>query len=537
MGSKEEVAVTGAEVASQVETNEPLRIDVPLTTKEEGTQEEADDITPTATRKTASAAPQPITVPSLINGIEETSTSTFPVISPYTNATCWNATAATPSDAVRAVEAASAAFPAWSATKPTVRRDILLRTADILESRLEEISEIMRTEMGADVGTSQFFIAPFGIRMLRDLAGRITSICGSVPVVEEEGQSAIVHKEPMGVILGIVPWNAPYVFGIRAAAGALAGGNTTILKSSELTPRCYWAIGRAFTDAGLPPGCLNILSCRPQDAPAVVNTMIEHPAVRKINFTGSTATGRKIARTCGENLKPCLMELGGKNSAIVCADADVEVAVREVLAGTLINSGQICMSTDRIIVHSAIAPAFMNAIKGALDASASQTSEPPTLVSTASKTRVQGMVADALASGAHLIHGSVDIDSSPSTSATSVRMAPIFIGDVNEKSALWQDEAFASLAAIRIVDSDADAVRIANQGGYGLSASIFTEDLRKGFKLAKQIESGAVHINSMTVHDEVVLPFGGVKNSGWGRFNEKQGIEEFLVTKTVTWKD
>lgn len=148
------------------------------------------------------------------------------------------------------------------------------------------------------------------------------------------------------------------------------------------------------------------------------------------------------------------------------------------------------MSTDRIIVHSAIAPAFMSAIKSALDASASQSSEPPTLVSTASKTRVQGMVADALASGAHLIHGSVDINSSPSTSATSVRMAPIFIGDVDEKSALWQDEAFASLAAIRIVDSDADAVRIANQGGYGLSAAIFTEDLRKGFKLAKQIESG-----------------------------------------------
>lgn len=209
MDNKEGVVVLGVELASQVEANEPLRIDVSPTTKEEGIQEETDDITPTATRKTAGAAPPSITVPSLINGIEETSTSTFTIISPYTNSPCWNATSATPSDALRAVEAASAAFPAWSATKPTVRRDILLRTADILESRLEEISEIMRTEMGADVGTSQFFIAPFGFRMLRDLAGRITSICGSVPVVEEEGQSAIVHKEPMGVILGIVPWYGP----------------------------------------------------------------------------------------------------------------------------------------------------------------------------------------------------------------------------------------------------------------------------------------------------------------------------------------
>lgn len=131
--------------------------------------------------------------------------------------------------------------------------------------------------------------------------------------------------------------NAPYVFGIRSAACALAAGNTTILKSSELTPRCYWAIGRAFEDAGLPAGCLNVLSCRPQDAAEVVNAMIEHPAVRKVNFTGSTAVGRKIARACGQNLKPCLMELGGKNSSIVCADADLTTAVQGVLAGAFLN--------------------------------------------------------------------------------------------------------------------------------------------------------------------------------------------------------
>ena len=133
--------------------------------------------------------------------------------------------------------------------------------------------------------------------------------------------------------------NAPYVFGIRSAACALAAGNTTILKSSELSPRCYWAVGRAFEDAGLPPGCLNVLSCRPQDAPDVVNAMIQHPAVRKINFTGSSAVGRRIAMSCGQNLKPCLMELGGKNSSIVCADANIDTAVREVLAGSFLNVG------------------------------------------------------------------------------------------------------------------------------------------------------------------------------------------------------
>ncbi|KAH8429856.1 aldehyde dehydrogenase [Aspergillus melleus] len=478
----------------------------------------------------------PAVIPLIINGKEEIPDSTFDVISPYTNERCWTTASASPQDAIRAVEAADAAFPAWSQTKPTVRRDILLKAADILESRLEQNAEFMRTEMGADVGASQFFIVPLGIRMLRDIAGRITSICGSVPVVEEEGQSAIVYKEPMGVILGLVPWNAPYVFGVRSAACALAAGNTTILKSSELSPCSYWALARAFEDAGLPAGCLNLVSCRPQDAPEVVNAMIEHPAVRKINFTGSTAVGRKIARSCGQNLKPCLMELGGKNSSIVCADANIDTAVKGVLAGAYLNSGQICMATDRIIVHSSIAPTFMEALKTALNSNLDPSSPPPTLVNVASKARIDRLVTDALANGAHLVHGTA-----PGTEETpqhqGVRLAPLLLGGVTEEMNVWQEEAFASLAACMVVDSDEEAIRIANSSGYGLSSAIFTEDLRRGLAMAKKIQSGAVHINSMTIHDEPVLPHGGVKNSGWGRFNTAQGLDEFLVTKSVTWMD
>ncbi|OAF57199.1 hypothetical protein VC83_05918 [Pseudogymnoascus destructans] len=432
-------------------------------------------------------APSQIAVPSWINGIEETGPSTFDVISPYTNTTCWTSTSATPSDALRAVDAASAAFPAWSATKPTARRDILLRAADLLEERTEANAEIMRTEMGADVGASQFFVVPLAIKMLRDVAGRITSVCGSVPTVEEEGQSAIVYKEPMGVILGIVPWNAPYVFGIRSAATALAGGNTTVLKSSDLSPRCYWAIGCAFADAGLPAGCLNIVSCRPADAPAVVNAMIAHPAVRKINFTGSTSVGRRIAKEAGMQLKPCLMELGGKNSAIVCEDANLDIAVQSVIAGAFLNSGQICMSTDRIILHSAIAPAFLAALKSAL--SSAPPSDAPTLVSAASKARVQALVTSSLAAGAHLIHGSVDA-AELDEKASSIRLAPVVVGGAGDEDPLWLDESFASLAACRVVSSDEEAVEVANSGGYGLSAAVFTEDLRRGFRLAKKLESG-----------------------------------------------
>ncbi|GAM35387.1 hypothetical protein TCE0_017f03681 [Talaromyces pinophilus] len=491
----------------------------------------------------AAAQPQsqsqssPLVVPLLIDGKEETPTSTFNIISPYTNSPCWTAASATPADAIRAVDAAEAAFVTWSQTKPTIRRDILLKAADILESRLEENAAIMRTEMGADVGASQGFVVPLSIRMLRDIAGRITSICGSSPVVEEDGQSAIVYKEPMGVILGIVPWNAPFVFGIRAAACALAAGNTTILKSSELSPRCYWAIGRAFQDAGLPAGCLNVLSCRPQDAPAVVNAMIEHPAVRKINFTGSSRVGRIIASTCGKNLKPCLMELGGKNSAIVCEDADLKTAIGAVLAGSFINSGQICMATDRIILHSRIAPAFIGAMKDALKPGDDESALPPTLVNAASKARIEAVVRDALASGAHLIHGSFSNETEKTSPVTSIRMPPLILGGVNQDMEVWQEENFASVASCMIVESDEEAIRIANSGGYGLSAAVFTEDLRKGLAIARKIQSGAVHINSMTIHDEPVLPHGGVKNSGWGRFNAAEGLNEFLTTKSVTWMD
>ncbi|KAJ5875250.1 uncharacterized protein N7473_012597 [Penicillium subrubescens] len=457
-----------------------------------------------------------LTIPLLINGQEIHTPTTFPITSPLHK------------------HPLLALLLRNHPPRPRRRLSRLHRIPKL--ERLEENAGYMRTEMGADEGASAGFVVPLAIRMLRDVAGRIGGICGSVPIVEAEGQSAIVYKEAMGVILGIVPWNAPYVFGIRSAACALAAGNTTILKSSELTPRCYWAIGRAFEDAGLPAGCLNILHCRPEDAPEVVNVMIEHPAVRKINFTGSTAVGRKIARTCGQNLKPCLMELGGKNSSIVCADAKLDVAVQGVLAGAFLNSGQICMATDRILVHSSIAAEFTTALKQALATWTSSSTLPPTLVNTASKTRVQNLISNALAAGAHFISGSADTNN-PLPADAGVRMAPSILGGVTEDMAVWQEEAFASVAAFMEFESEEEAVRMANGSGYGLSASVFTEDLRRGFALARKIQSGAVHINSMTIHDEPVLPHGGVKNSGWGRFNADEGLNEFLVTKSVTWMD
>jgi acyl-CoA reductase-like NAD-dependent aldehyde dehydrogenase len=297
-----------------------------------------------------------LVVPLWINGIEESSLSTFEIINPKSGQPCWNAASATSDDALRAIAAADKAFVSWSKSKPARRMEILLNTATILEQNSAEYAMYMATEMGAEIPVAQFFMLPLAVSMLRDIAGRTVSICGSVPQCQQEGQSAIVFKEPYGVSLGIVPWsvsvgvrsqpassvdsrsrNAPYVFGVRSAATAIATGNTAILKGSELTPRCYWAIGKAFHEAGLPAGVLNVLSCPASKAEEIVNVMIENPAVRHVDFTGSRLVGQKVARMCGQNLKPCLMELGGKNSALVLEDADIQKAVDACVAGAFLN--------------------------------------------------------------------------------------------------------------------------------------------------------------------------------------------------------
>ncbi|KAB8291124.1 hypothetical protein EYC80_009812 [Monilinia laxa] len=479
-----------------------------------------------------------LVIPLIIDGKEDNGSSTFDVLSATTGKVCWKAASASSEDAIRAVEVAKKVFPSWSKVKPGEKQKILFKAADILESRLTEYGNIMQMEMGGPASSVHGFILPTGIAFLRDIASHIPLVTGSVPTVAGEGQSAMIWKEPYGVILGIGPFNAPFALGMRAAATAIATGNTTVLKGSEMTPRCYWALGRVFHDAGLPAGVLNIIYVKSTDGAAVTNAIIRHPAVRKINFTGSTDVGSKIARTCGENLKPCLMELGGKNSAIVCADADLQKAATECIMGGLVNSGQICMSTDRIIIHTDIAEKFLGVLKATISAITSSTPDPPYLVNTASKSRLQEVVAKALSQGASSLLGNTEQLKPKETDGTSpVIFAPMILGNIKEDMLLWRDENFGPVVAYRIVKSDEEAIEMANDTEYGLSAAVFTQDLRKGFAIAKQLESGAVHINSMSVRDEPALPMGGVKKSGWGRFNTKLGMEEFLVAKSVTWDD
>lgn len=326
--------------------------------------------------------------------------------------------------------------------------------------------------------------------------------------------------------------NAPYILGVRAVCYALAAGNTCVLKGSEVSPACFWAIGSIFTAAGLPPGCLNVIFHRPEDAPTITTAIIEHPFVKKVNFTGSTAIGKLIAAQCGQNLKPVLMELGGKAPAIVLKDANLQKAAQACAVGSFVHSGQICMSTERIIVDSSIASAFGNALKKAMNEIYPDSSPSPIVISPASVSKNKNLVQQAISAGAQPL-----LDSPDEREDSETRMRPIILQHVTKEMDIYALESFGPTVSILTVKTEEEAIEMANDTEYGLASSVFTEDLRAGLRVAREIETGAVHINNMSVHDEAGLPHGGCKSSGWGRFNGTAGIEEFLRFKTVSWAD
>ncbi|EXL65350.1 NAD-dependent aldehyde dehydrogenase [Fusarium oxysporum f. sp. conglutinans race 2 54008] len=472
------------------------------------------------------------TVPLIINGKDVETSDSFPAISPLTGHEIWCVSCATEKHVKEAVQNAHEAFPAWSKTNASTRRDLFLVAADIMERRRRELGEYMHYEIGANQDY-QDFILGLAINGIKDTAGRIAgAVQGTAPKSNHEGMKAVVFKKPYGVNLGIAP-NAPYHLGLRSITFALATGNTAILKGAEYSPRCYWAIADIFREAGLPDGCLNLIFHSPKDAPTVIDSLVSHPHVKKINFTGSTKVGSIISATAGKHLKPVLMELGGKASAIVLQDTNLEKAAIHYHNTDEKKAGQICMSTERILVHDSIASKFQNILSNTIRQLFGTADATPVLVTAASARRNRDLVSDAVSKGAKLLQ---TFDKSHEVEIES-RMRPVVLTNVGKNMALYWNESFGPSVSLFTFKTESEALELANDTEYGLSASVFTEDLRAGFRVADKLESGAVHINSMTVHDEHSLPHGGVKNSGFGRFNGYQGMDEFLYYKTVTWME
>jgi acyl-CoA reductase-like NAD-dependent aldehyde dehydrogenase len=431
---------------------------------------------------------------------------------------------------IRAIAArAAAAFPAWAATGPNARRAILMKAAAALEARAEAFVEAMMGEIGATRGWALFNLG-LAASMVREAAALTTQIAGEVIPSDRPGCLAMALREPVGVVLGIAPWNAPIILGVRAIAVPLACGNSVILKASEICPRTHVLIVEAFAEAGFPEGVVNVVTNAPADAGAVVGALIDAPEVKRINFTGSTMVGRIIAKRAAEHLKPCLLELGGKAPLIVLDDADLDEAVKAAAFGAFMNQGQICMSTERIIVVDAVADAF--AAKFAAKARSMATGDPReglaplgAVVDAKTVDHVNGLIDDALANGASLLSGG---------RADSVLMPATIIDGVTPAMAIYREESFGPVVAMIRARDEADAVVKANDTEYGLSAAVFTRDTARGLRVARQIRSGMCHVNGPTVHDEAQMPFGGLGASGYGRFGGKAGIDSFTEQRWIT---
>lgn len=259
------------------------------------------------------------------------------------------APSATPADAVAAVDAASAAYATWQHTGPSERRALLMKAAAAIEAKGAAFAEAMAAETGAS-GMWAGFNVHLAAAIFTEAASMTTQITGDVIPTDVPGNLAMGIRQPAGVVLGIAPWNAPVILGVRAIALPLACGNTVVLKGSELCPATHGLIVEALQEAKFPNGVVNFVTNAPADAAMIVETMIAHPAVRRVNFTGSTRVGKIIAATCAKYLKPVLLELGGKAPMLVLQDADLDAAVNGAVFGAFANSGQICMSTERIVV-------------------------------------------------------------------------------------------------------------------------------------------------------------------------------------------
>ena len=467
----------------------------------------------------------------LMNGqfVPAASGRTFTRCNPLDGTVATEAAAAGPADAQSAADAAHAALPKWAALGPNARRALLNRAADSLAARAPELIAAMQAEIGATQAWAGFNIH-LATGMIREAAALTTQISGTVIPSDKPGCLAMAIREPAGVVLGMAPWNAPVILGVRAIATPLACGNTVVLKASETCPRTHALIGAAFHDAGLPDGVVNVITNDAADAPAVVGALIAHPAVRRVNFTGSTRVGRIVAELCARQLKPAVLELGGKAPMLVLHDADLGEAVKAAAFGAFMNQGQICMSTERIIVVDSVADEFVARFADkakTLVAGDPREGKTPlgAMIGPDAAQHVRDLVGDAVSHGAQVAAGG---------DGDGVLIPATVVDYVTPAMRLYREESFGPVVAVIRVKDEEAAIGAANDSEYGLSASVFSRDIARALSVARRIQAGICHINGPTVHDEAQMPFGGVKASGYGRFGGQAGVAEFTELRWIT---
>lgn len=394
--------------------------------------------------------------------------------------------------------------------------------ADALDANRAQLVSLAAQEVGAAPGWTQFNI-DIALRILRHAATLPALLEDRHIPATDDGCAAILRRQAVGVVLGIAAWNAPVTLAVRAIASPLACGNTVVLKGSELCPLTHRAVIDILNGSGLPAGVANVVTALPDQSEPVVNRLIAHPAVRRVNFTGSTRVGRQVAITAAQHLKRCVLELSGKASLIVLEDADLDAAVEAAAHGAFFNQGQICMSTERIILLDAIADQFVTKLvtrTQSLRAADPRRETAPlgTLIHTAATDRVTALIRDAQDKGAQLLVGG---------QVEGAVMQPAVVDHVASNMAIYHEESFGPVASILRVRDEDEALSIANDTEYGLASAIFSRDRTRALALAARLETGICHINGSTVYDDAAMPFGGMKASGYGRFGGETALDEF----------
>ncbi len=454
---------------------------------------------------------------------------TFADHNPYTGEVFAHVAAGGRAEAEAAVAAADAAFPAWAAMPPRERQHLFLKAADIVERRTKDILGVMASETGSGAAFTMF-----QIKWAADLL-RQSSSWGYLPVGEvlpsdTPGRFAMAVRKPLGVVAGFTPWNGAFSLAWRTVVLPMVFGNTVVIKPSEEAPlSAGLLIAEILDEAGFPPGTINVVTHGPGEAGVIADVFFESPAVRSINFTGSSATGRMLAARAGQALKRIVLELGGYNPLLVLKDADVEHAVDVAAFSGFFHQGQICMNARKILVEQPLHDEFVERLATKVRTLKSGDPSIPgvligPLINDRALRSVDERVQDAVARGARLVTGG---------SAEGRIYAPTILTHVPAEAPITREETFGPVVVVEAVDDPEQALAKAGDTAYGLCASIMTADQDRGLDLAQRLNCGMVHINGATMASEPSLPNGGVKDSGWGRSGH-YAIEDFTEIRLTT---
>jgi len=429
-----------------------------------------------------------------------------------------------------AIAAARAALPKWKAMPGNQRRNLLLKIGDLVEQHSAELGALSTLENGSPSMIAPF-TPPVAAERFRYYAGWTDKLKGETLDAWNAPAHNYVNYEPYGVVGAIIPWNGPLFAAAMVMAPALAAGNCVVIKSPELAPYTVMRLGELFLEAGFPPGVVNMVVGGAEVGEAVV----AHPGVDKIQFVGSGATAKKVLASAAGTLKPCGLELGGKSAVIVFADADLAQAGQRGLNGAISVSGQGCVNGTRLLVERPIYDQYIEMIKSiAGHIKVGDPTDPSTvmgpLISETSVQRILGIIARAQEDGARLALGGERL---AGDFADGYYLPLTILADVDNNSALAQHEVFGPVLSVTPFDSEDEAIALANGTDYGLGAYIHTRDLRRAHHVADHMEAGMVHVNASGEGMQPFAPFGGMKQSGYGRLGGEQGLMEFLQARNV----